>query len=123
MRPKKILVIDDDPNMLKLASATLQAAGYEVHSASDGEQGLKKARAEQPDLLIVDLILPELDGWRVCQQLKLDERFRQTPMLMLSSLVQDEVGKKPIELGDAYLAKPFAGAQLLAKVKELLHEP
>ena len=117
---KKILVIDDDPSILKLATTILQGAAYEVVTASDGEEGLKKAQTESPALIISDLMLPKLDGWRVCQKLKTDPRYKHIPVILSSSLLGDGTGKDEVGLGDAFVVKPFEPQALLDRVRTLL---
>jgi len=80
--PRKILLIDDEPDVARTVEVMLQAGGYEVLLAFDGEEGCRKASTEHPDLVITDLLLPKLDGWRVCQKLKQDEQLKHIPIIM-----------------------------------------
>ncbi|MDP3921659.1 MAG: response regulator [Candidatus Omnitrophota bacterium] len=120
---KKILVVDDEAPILTIMQARLKANGYEVITAMDGQEGLHKARSEKPDLIILDVMLPKMDGYRVAQILKLDDQFKQIPIMMCSAKVQDDERKAGMQVGaNAYLTKPFQSEVLLNKVKELLGE-
>lgn len=121
IRSKKILLIDDEPIIVKLVSSRLQANGYDVITASNGQEGLQKARTEQPDLIILDVMLPKMDGYRVCRLLKYDDKYRRIPIIMFSARVQTEDQEKGMMAGaDAYLTKPFNPQTLLGKIEELL---
>ena len=121
--PKKILIVDDEPIIVRLVESRLKASGYDVISASDGQEALNTARAEKPDLIILDIMLPKMDGYRVCRLLKLDDNFRQIPIIMFSARVQGEDQEKGMAAGaEAYLTKPFNPATFMNKIKELLKE-
>lgn len=118
---KKILIVDDELNILTMVEARLTGNGYDVITASDGQEGLAKARAENPDLIILDIMLPKLDGYKVCRMLKFDEQHKHIPIILLSARTQEsdqEVGKQ--QGADAYITKPFQQEVLLGKIKELL---
>jgi len=83
--PHRILIVDDEPDLLSVLRFGLEAEGFEVIEASDGERGLELARTQSPDLLVLDLMLPRMDGYKVCRALKFDERFRQLPIFILSA--------------------------------------
>lgn len=118
---KKILLVDDEPNIVLLLEARLKANGYEVVSALDGLAALETVKKEHPDLIILDLMLPKMDGYKVCGLLKKDSRFAKTPILIFTARAQQEDIKLGEELGaDAYLTKPFEPQILLAKIQELL---
>ena len=118
---KKILIIDDEPDILELLCLRLEANNYEVISASDGQKGLDKARNENPDLIILDLMLPRIDGYKVCRMLKFDERFKNIPIILFTARTQEADMKLGQEVGaDAYITKPFEPNILLSKVAELL---
>lgn len=120
---KKILVVEDELFVRTLVQSRLEANGYEVTTASDGEQALGKARSEKPDLIILDLMLPKLDGARLCRLLKLDDNYKHIPILVLTARVQKESFQKALEAGaDAFLSKPFVPETLLDKVKQLLNK-
>lgn len=120
---KRILIVDDEEDILNVLKFRLEANNYEVLTASDGQEGLNKARTERPDLLILDLMLPKLDGYKVCRMLKFDESYKAIPIIMFTAKAQqkdEELGK---EMGaDAYIAKPFEPEILLEKMKELLNK-
>ena len=117
----RILLVDDEPDLVQMVSVRLKAAGYEVSTAYDGQEALEKVRQAQPDLMILDLMLPKLDGYKVCRLLKFDERTRALPILIFTARAQVEDVTLATECGaDAYLTKPFEAKMLLAKMQELL---
>ena len=119
----RILVVDDEEQLLMMVQMRLEAAGYDVLLARDGQEGLDKAKAEKPDLLILDLMLPKMDGFKVCGLLKKDARYSKMPIILFTARSQQsdmQVGK---EVGaDAYMVKPFQPQKLLDKVSELLNK-
>jgi len=118
---KKILVIDDETDLAEMLVLRLEANGYQVISALDGQEGLDKARTEKPDLIILDLMLPKIDGYKVCRMLKFDERYRHIPIILFTARAQELDIKLGKEVGaDAYIIKPFEPDILLSKVAELL---
>jgi len=118
---KKILIVDDETFLVKVITDRLQANNYEVISAADGQEGLEKARTEKPDLIILDLMLPKMDGYQVCRMLKFDKRFQTVPIILFTARAQESDIKTGEEAGaDAYLVKPFDPNVLLDKIKELL---
>ncbi len=119
----KVLIVDDEVELCTTIADFLKPRGYEVFTANTGKEGLAAARSQKPDLIILDLMLPDMDGWRVCQALKKDEALRNVPVIMLSALVDDQQQKGSHELGDAYLSKPFDMKVLLEKVRTCLDEP
>jgi len=120
---KKILVVDDESDLVEMLSIRLEANNYQVIAASDGQEGLDKARSESPDLIILDLMLPKLDGYQVCRMLKSDERYKQIPIVIFTARAQESDIKAGNEAGaDAYITKPFEPAILLDKVSQLLEE-
>ena len=117
----KILVVDDEPDAIDLIKFNLKAAGYEVITAADGEEALKKARSMLPDLVILDLMLPEVDGLEVCKILRRDQRVSATPILMLTAKAAEIDRVLGLELGaDDYVTKPFSPRELVLRVKRLL---
>lgn len=118
---KKILVIDDETDLAEMLVLRLEANGYQVISALDGQEGLDKARTEKPDLIILDLMLPKIDGYKVCRMLKFDEKYRHIPIILFTARAQELDIKLGKEVGaDAYIIKPFEPDILLSKVAELL---
>jgi len=120
---KKVLIVDDEEELCATIADVLRPRGYEVATAFTGKTGLSSARTGKPDLIILDLMLPDMDGWRVCQTLKKEEALRNIPVIMLSALVDDQQQKGSHELGEAYLSKPFDMKVLLEKVRICLDEP
>lgn len=119
---KRILLVDDEPDLLSMVKLRLEANGYEVITASDGNTAYEKAKSETPDLIILDLMLPGIDGYQVCRLLKFDERYRSIPIIMLTALSQKEDKEWGQKVGaDYYLTKPFEPNELLDKIKELLN--
>jgi two-component system response regulator MprA len=113
------LVIDDDEKITSLLRRSLAFEGYSVDTANRGEEGLKKILGHEPDLIILDVMMPQMDGWEVCRRIR--ESGSQVPILLLTARdeVQDRV--KGLDLGaDDYLIKPFALEELLARVRALL---
>jgi len=118
---RRILVIEDEKEMLEAVRLRLEANSYEVISASDGAEGLSQARSEKPDLIVMDIMLPKMDGFTVCRMLKFDENYKNTPIIMLTARTQEMDVARGKEMGaDAYLTKPFKSEELLAKIKELI---
>ena len=121
--PKKILLVDDEPTIVKVLTSRLKANGYDVITAADGQEALNIFRTETPDLVILDVMLPKVDGYRVCRLLKFDEKFKHVPILMLTARVQESDEQTGKAVGaDAYLPKPFDAQTLLAKIKELIRD-
>jgi DNA-binding response OmpR family regulator len=119
--PEKILVVDDEEDIATALAIRLKAMGFDVLLAHDGMTALTKAREENPDLILLDVMLPKLDGYKVCRMLKFDEKYRHIPIIMLTAKALDSDMKMGAEVGaDAYLAKPFNPTALTSKIKELL---
>lgn len=116
--PERILIVDDEPSILTLVEYHLRKAGYAVATAEDGTQALEKARHERPDLIVLDVMLPDLDGFEVCRELR---KTANTPIIFLTArddAIDRIVG---LELGaDDYLTKPFNPRELTARVKAIL---
>jgi DNA-binding response OmpR family regulator len=118
---KKILVVDDEPDVASLLTLMLKSQGYEVVAASDGQEALEKARAENPDLILLDVMLPRLDGYKVARMLKFDENYSHIPIIMLTAKIQEKDKQTGMEMGaNDYVTKPFDTAILLAKIKDIL---
>src|SRR3989304_2198923 len=119
MRMEKILIIEDEQDMVMGLKFNLEARGYEVTAAYDGETGCRKALDEQPDLVILDLMLPKKNGYEVCKSLK--EEKPAIPIIMLTAKSQEAEIVTGLELGaDDYVTKPFSLLELLARIKALL---
>ena len=123
MSKKKILLVDDEKDMVYAVKLQLEAHRFEVLTAHDGQEGLDKARREKPDLIILDLMLPKIDGYKVCRMLKFDEKYRKIPIIIFTARIQKSDEKLGFEVGaDAYLTKPFEPKMLLDKIKQLLKD-
>lgn len=117
----RILLVDDEPDLVQMVSVRLTAAGYEVTPAYDGQQALDQVKQARPDLIILDLMLPKLDGYKVCRLLKFDERTKSIPVLIFTARAQVEDVTLATECGaDGYLTKPFEAKALLEKLQQLL---
>lgn len=117
----RILVIDDDPAIAELVSVNLEMAGYDVNQAGDGVRGQALAVQLMPDLIMLDLMLPKVDGLTVCQRLRRDRRTAEIPVLMLTALGQTQDKVDGFNAGaDDYLTKPFELDEMLARVRALL---
>ncbi len=114
----RVLVVDDDPLLVRLVRTNLEKAGYRVLAATDGEQALELAAMEVPDLLILDVMLPKLDGYEVCRRVR---EFSLVPVVMLTARGEPVDKLRGFEMGaDDYLSKPFVPAELLARVRAVL---
>ncbi len=121
MDKERILLVEDEKDMVYAVTLQLEASGYEVITVCDGQEGLEKARKESPDLIILDLMLPKMDGYKVCGLLKADRRYNKIPIIMFTARAQESDIKMGKEVGaDAYITKPFDPQLLLEKIRELL---
>ncbi|MEN9935484.1 MAG: hypothetical protein RLZZ387_2063 [Chloroflexota bacterium] len=115
---RRILVVDDEPGLRELVRINLEHEGFAVLQAENGAQGLQMIQQEHPDLVILDVMMPEIDGWEVCRRLR---EFSQVPVLMLTARVQSQDIVTGLESGaDDYLLKPFNMDELMARVRALL---
>jgi len=120
---KRILIVDDEEDIIKLVKMYLEHHHYEIITANDGQEGLKKAKTEKPDLIVLDLMLPKMNGYKVCGLLKKDTRYAKTPIILFTAKAQEKDVKLGEEVGaDAYLIKPSEPEILLSKIEELLKE-
>ena len=120
----KILLVDDEPSIVKMVSKRLEVEGFEVLVAMDGQEGLKKAQAESPELIILDVMLPKLNGYEVCTMLKQDTRYQKIPVLMFTAKAQEKDERLGLECGaNAYMRKPFKAQELLETIRTLLKLP
>jgi DNA-binding response OmpR family regulator len=118
---KRILVVEDEEDYRCALKTRLEANGYEVLESADGLSGLEAARNEKPDLVILDLMLPRMDGYKVARFLKFDDKHRKMPILMLTARAQQTDRETGLAVGaDAYLTKPTKEGELLAVVRTLL---
>ena len=116
--PSSVLVVEDEPNLLTALKYTLEQEGYETLTATDGQAGLQLARARDPDLVVLDVMLPQLDGFEVCRLLR---RESHVPILMLTARGEEGDRVVGLELGaDDYVTKPFSMRELLARIRNML---
>ena len=117
----KVLLVDDEPDVVQMVGRRLKAAGYQVKVAYDGQQALDEVRAETPDIVVLDIMLPKIDGYKVCRLLKFDERYKQIPVLVFTARSNAEDLKLAADCGaDACLNKPFEPHILLGMLEKLL---
>ncbi len=117
---KTILVVDDEKHIVRLVQINLERAGYKVITAQDGKEGLQKAQQEKPDLIVLDVMMPYMDGFEVLKHLKKDPETRNIPVIMLTAKAQDaDVFRGWKEGVDTYLTKPFNPMELLSFVKRI----
>jgi two-component system alkaline phosphatase synthesis response regulator PhoP len=123
---KKILIIDDEPDLVEAVSIILESKGYAVAKAYGGVEGLKKVRTENPDLIVLDVMMPDKDGYEVCKELKADAKYRSIPILLLTAVVSNiPTSKYTQEMGmeteaDDFLDKPAEAQELVKRVEALL---
>lgn len=123
MAGEKILVVDDSPTILEVVKQVLQSEGYEVETAATGIEGLNKARSVKPDLIILDILLPGMQGYQVCRLLKFDQQYKDTPILMYSSRDdQQDISTGMSQGADGYLVKPVEPDVLLETIRTLLNK-
>src|SRR5438094_5613099 len=118
--PKKILAVDDERHIVRLVEVNLQRAGYEVVTAYDGREALEKVKSEKPDLVVLDVMMPYMDGFEVLKNLKADPSTAEIPVIMLTAKAQDADVFRGWQSGvDCYLTKPFNPMELIAFVKRI----
>ena len=114
----RVLIVDDDPGIVKVLRAYLEQAGHDVLAAYDGKKAMQIARHDRPDVVILDLMLPEMDGWDVCRALRKES---DVPIIMLTARVEESDKLVGLELGaDDYVTKPFSPRELVARVRSVL---
>lgn len=124
--PAKILLVDDDPDFVEATRLVLQSKSYQIVVAHNGEEGLRKAREEKPDLIILDVIMPLKDGFMTCEELKRNPIYADVPVLMLTSLSEKipetsySIQQGMMLEADDFVDKPVSPAELLARVERLL---
>lgn len=118
---RKILIVDDEVYILHILDFSLGAEGYEVITAADGEEALEKARTEKPDLVVLDVMMPKVDGFEACRRLKNDPETRELPVILLTAKGREVDRKMGIEVGaDDYMVKPFSPSKLIQKIESFL---
>ncbi len=120
----KILLVDDEPSLVKIVSRRLEAEGFDVAVAMDGEEAIRQVESQRPHLIILDVMLPKMNGYEVCRTLKWDRRYQKIPVLLFTAKALERDEKFGFEAGaDAYVRKPFRAAELLEKIRALLAGP
>jgi DNA-binding response OmpR family regulator len=123
MSQKKILVVDDEADLVETIRFPLEMEGFNVLTSYNGEDALNQARKETPDLILLDLMLPKLDGYKICRLLKFDEKYKHIPILMLTAKTQEKDKLLGKETGaDEFITKPFEMDELIKKVKAYLNK-
>jgi len=118
---KKILIVDDEPNIVMMLERRLKANGYDVIAAYAGEEALKRAKEDGPDLILLDVMMPPPNGFQVCRTLKDDPKYKHIPVVLLTAKVTESDQFWGMESGaDAYVTKPYNADELLAKIGALL---
>ncbi|MDD3643230.1 MAG: response regulator [Candidatus Krumholzibacteria bacterium] len=121
MRKGKILVVDDEVNITQILEFSIGAEGYEVITASNGEEAIDKARREQPDLIILDIMMPRIDGYEACRILKSNPLTKSIPVVLLTAKGRDIDKRLGYEVGATdYIIKPFSPSKLIDRIHELL---
>ena len=119
--PPKILIVEDNQENIDLLHFFLKPQGYELTTVTDGEQALKTVKENLPDIILLDIMLPKLDGFQVCEKLKQAEKTKYIPIIMITALKDMKDKLKALEMGaDDFITKPFENVELLARVKSLL---
>ncbi len=118
----KLVVVEDEPDLVEVLVRRLEAEGFDVIACCDGQEALEKIRSEKPDLILLDVMIPKVDGYQVCRELKKDAATRDIPVLVLTVRAMDEDAKRSLEHGAAgHLIKPFDHETLLSKIRECLN--
>ena len=120
MAASTVLVVDDDPVIVKLLQVNFEMEGYQVLTAGDGEEGLARARTEHPDIVLLDVMMPKMDGLQVASALRDDPTTRAIPILLLSAKAQATDVQAGKDVADDYITKPFDPLELLDRVSRLL---
>jgi len=123
MDKKKVLIVDDEPDIVESIKFSLELEDFECIEAYDGEEGLRKAKQEKPDVMLLDIMLPKINGYKVSRLLKFDELYKNIPIIMLTARSQE----KDIQLGeetgaDEYVTKPFEMDSLVGLIKKYAYE-
>ena len=119
--PKSILIVDDAPNIVLSLEFLMKQEGYEVYTAADGEEALEMVRAKKPNLVLLDVMMPKLDGYEVCREIRANPDWQEIRVIMLTAKGRDVERQKGLELGaDAYITKPFSTRDLMEKVNKVI---
>lgn len=123
MKNKKILLVEDESDLAYTIKIRLENNGYDVVTSGDGYDALKKAKEEKPDLIILDVMLPKIDGYKVCRMLKFDDKYKHIHIIIFTARADDSSRKIAGEVkADAYITKPFEPETLLSTIKGLIGE-
>jgi len=118
---KKVLIVDDEQDLVDVFSVRIEVNGFDVVTASDGQEALEKIKNEKPDLILLDLMLPKVNGYEVCRMTKFDDNTRDIKVIVLSALNEPKDREKALEAGaDAVFIKPFDLDLLVTKIRDLL---
>jgi DNA-binding response OmpR family regulator len=119
----KIMVVDDEPDIVKLVKISLEMANYEVIEAFSGIEALEKSKAELPSLFLLDIMMPDMNGYEVCQRLKADDKTKNIPVVMLTAKGQKGDAEEGLKVGaDDYIIKPFDPYELGEQISEILNK-
>lgn len=119
--PKKVLIVDDEPSIIVALQFLMEQNGFETIVAFSGEEAMETIARQRPDLVLLDIMLPVVDGFEVCQRVRENPEWKDIRIVLVTALGSEANAAKGLALGaDAYITKPFANADLVAKVKELL---
>lgn len=117
----RILIVDDEPNIVLALELLMKREGYEIRSVDDGEKAVEAAAAFRPDLILLDVMMPKMDGYEVCQRIRSDASLKDMTIVMLTAKGREVEREKGLALGaDLYITKPFSTREVVRKVKELL---
>lgn len=124
VRQIRVAVVDDDPGIVKVLTLILKSSGFTVGSSLGGVGAIPMIKELQPDVVLLDVMMPDMDGFEVCRRLKMDEETRVIPVIFITAKISDEDRKRGMDLGASdYLNKPFKPAVLLARIRELAADP
>ena len=124
MSEKKVMVVDDEPHILRTLTFVMEKEGYDVSSATNGEEAMAGVRRSKPDLIFLDIMMPKKNGYEVCQEIKDDPDLRDIHIIMLTAKGQDADREKGLSVGaEEFMSKPFSPMQVVGRVRELLGGP
>lgn len=119
----KILVVDDEPDILKTVKISLEMEGFKVLKAKDGMTALKKTKKEKPALIVLDIMLPKMDGYKLCKMIKFDKKYKDIPIIILTARAQEKDKKLAKKSGaEVFLTKPFESEELIKNINDLLNK-
>jgi two-component system alkaline phosphatase synthesis response regulator PhoP len=121
MIQKKVLLIEDEPHQIMMVRYRLEANNFDFASAADGKEGLKKTKSEKPDVILLDIVMPEMDGYEVCKRIRKDPATKDIPVILFTASVIKNLKEKCLDCGaDDYVVKPFESETLVGKIKQVL---